>query len=582
MNTSVGRLASCCLLLAAPWLAFAHSAPSLTPIAPISVSGNKLFDAQKREFLLQGALLSDPKAMTQTTFRVMRQRWNFNTVRIPISPVAWLQNSVEYLAQTAKTVQTANAEGLVVVLVATEDETGLPTTDLGDFWAAWAASFKDNGLVIFDLYSRPSPAVIPGGRNWAFWRNGGVSTSGRTLLGMQQLVDRIRAAGAKQLIAAPAFHDALDFQGYGPENYLTDSNILYEVHPYFDHALTDAQRDANFGFLATKFPLYAGEWGLPLAEDSASCPAIPADPAKAGDAVSQLLVYMLFKPMSWTVTGADAFGPDNHTPATLTKPWTCGEPTTQGLGAMLILWTSGDPFGFGSLTADQLGNIAGGASEAVAPGEILVIYGQAVGPEVAAPGQVDENGKLATALAGIEVRFDGIPAPIYVGDYYQITVQVPYEVSGKTAVKIQAINRGIPSNEITVPVAAALPGLFNTTSSLIEALAANEDGTLNARTAAAPAGSVVTLYASGLGLLTPAAETGRAATVLAQPTLPVSLTMSGEPAEILFAGAAPGTVGVIQINVRVPATLPAGTTSAPLVLTVGSRKTTNSIRLWVR
>ena len=422
LNTSVGWLSSWFLL---PWLAFAHSAPSLVPVAPISVNGNKLFDAQKREFLLQGALLSDPKGMTQTTFRVMRQRWNLNVVRIPVSPVVWRQNGAAYLAQIDKTVQLANSEGLVAVLVASEDETGLPTPELGDFWAAWAAHFKDNGLVIFDLYSRPSSSVIPNGRNWAFWRNGGVSGTGRTFLGMQQLVDRIRAAGAKQVIAAPAFHDALDFQGFGPENYLNDPNILYEVHPYFDHALTDAQRDANFGFLAAKFPLYGGEWGLPLAEDSASCRAIPTDPVKAGDAVSQLLVYMLFKPMSYTVA---AFEPgqliadyDNYTPNGLTKPWTCGQAQTpaQGIGAMLIQWLTGDPFGFGSLAADQLGNIAGGASGAVAPGEVLVIYGQAVGPETAAPGRVDDSGRLVTSLAGIEVRFDGIPAPIYVGDYYR-------------------------------------------------------------------------------------------------------------------------------------------------------------------
>lgn len=550
------------------------------------MNGNKLFDAQKREFLLQGALLSDPKGATQTTFRVMRQRWNLNMVRIPVSATAWRQSSAAVLDAVDKQVRLANSEGLVVVLVAGENSLGMPSLDVSDFWAACAAFFKDNGLVIFDLYSRPSPISIPGGRNWTFWRNGGVSTEGRTAVGMQQLVDRIRATGAKQVIAAPAFHDALDFQGFAPEHYLTDSNLMYEVHPYFDHALTDAQRDANFGFLASKFPVYAGEWGLPLTEDSASCRAIPTDPVKAGEAVSQLLVYMLFKPMSYSVVGfepgqliADS---DDYTPTTLTKPWTCGQTSTQGIGAMLIQWLTGDPFGFGSLAADQLGNIAGGASGAVAPGEVLVIYGQAVVPETAAPGHVDDSGKLVTSLAGIEVRFDGIPAPIYVGDYYQITVQVPYEVAGKTATKIQASNRGIPSNEISVPVVDAIPGLFNTTSSLIEALAANQDGSLNSKTAPAPIGSVVTLYASGVGLLTPAEETGRPASGLAQTVLPVSLTMAGEDAEILFAGAAPGTVGVVQINARVPVTMPAGTTSASLLLTVGSRRSSNAIRLWVR
>ncbi|NDJ14743.1 MAG: hypothetical protein EBY17_26705 [Acidobacteriia bacterium] len=86
----------------------------------------------------------------------------------------------------------------------------------------------------------------------------------------------------------------------------------------------------------------------------------------------------------------------------------------------------------------------------------------------------------------------------------------------------------------------------------------------------------------GAGQLTPAVETGRPASGLAQAVLPVSLTMAGEDSEILFLGAAPGTVGVVQVNARVTGTLPTGTASAPLVLTVGSRRTTTAIRLWVK
>lgn len=95
-------------------------------------------------------------------------------------------------------------------------------------------------------------------------------------------------------------------------------------------------------------------------------------------------------------------------------------------------------------------------------------------------------------------------------------------------------------------------------------------------------GSIVTLYVSGAGQLTPAAETGRPASGLAQTVLPVSLTMAGEDSEILFSGVAPGTVGVVQVNARVTGTLPTGTASAPLVLTVGSRRTSTAIRLWVK
>jgi len=34
--------------------------------------------------------------------------------------------------------------------------------------------------------------------------------------------------------------------------------------------------------------------------------------------------------------------------------------------------------------------------------------------------------------------------------------------------------------------------------------------------------------------------------------LPVTLTIAGVPAEILFAGSAPGLVGVMQVNARAP------------------------------
>jgi uncharacterized protein (TIGR03437 family) len=43
-----------------------------------------------------------------------------------------------------------------------------------------------------------------------------------------------------------------------------------------------------------------------------------------------------------------------------------------------------------------------------------------------------------------------------------------------------------------------------------------------------------------------------AAAPYALPLLPVALTIAGMPAEILFAGSAPGLVGMLQINARTP------------------------------
>ena len=143
-------------------------------------------DAQKRNV----------QALTTQTFRILRQRWNLNVLRLPVSPAVWRRDGEDYLSQIAQIVQHANAEGLLVVLVAAEDTaSGLPAPELADFWTAWATFFRDNGLLIFDLYARPLANLIPAGvpgkhqnSEWTFWRNGGVATNERAVTGMQQLV----------------------------------------------------------------------------------------------------------------------------------------------------------------------------------------------------------------------------------------------------------------------------------------------------------------------------------------------------------------------------------------------------------
>src|SRR5262249_13958681 len=150
----------------------------------------------------------------------------------------------------------ANRQSLVVVLAACAfDDSGLPTNDVLDFWRAAAAQLKDTPGVIFSLYHQPSPRNIPGATpgthraaGWSVWLRGGALTGGRTAIGMQTLADAIRSTGAKQVIAAPAFHDALGFQGLTADMYLRDANVVYEIHPFFDQGLTDADRDRTFGF----------------------------------------------------------------------------------------------------------------------------------------------------------------------------------------------------------------------------------------------------------------------------------------------------------------------------------------------
>ena len=111
-------------------------------------------------------------------------------------------------------------------------------------------------------------------------------------------------------------------------------------------------------------------------------------------------------------------------------------------------------------------------------------------------------------------------------------------------------------------IVAAVPATFTIAHGTGQAAAINQDGTLNSRDTPASRGSIVTLYATGEGVRHPGES-------LASPVLPVSLTIGGKRAEILYAGAAPGFAGLMQINARVPAS-PGGAGFYPVLLTVGS------------
>lgn len=86
-----------------------------------------------------------------------------------------------------------------------------------------------------------------------------------------------------------------------------------------------------------------------------------------------------------------------------------------------------------------------------------------------------------------------------------------------------------------------------------------------------PVGSIVAIYATGGGLLSPAVEDGSVTLLggLTAPMAPVSLTIGGQPAQIQYAAPPPYEVsGMLQINAVVPTGIGSG--AQPVVLTIGS------------
>ena len=131
--------------------------------------------------------------------------------------------------------------------------------------------------------------------------------------------------------------------------------------------------------------------------------------------------------------------------------------------------------------------------------------------------------------------------------------------------------QGQKSNALTVEVAQATPGIFTLDSSgKGQAAVLNQDNSLNSAANPALRGSIISLFATGIGQTNPPGIDGKpAAPPFPVPVLPVTVEIAGANAEILYAGGAPGLVaGVLQANVRVPEHAATGN-SAPVVLRAG-------------
>ena len=113
-------------------------------------------------------------------------------------------------------------------------------------------------------------------------------------------------------------------------------------------------------------------------------------------------------------------------------------------------------------------------------------------------------------LGSVAVTFDDVPAPLFYVSAGQINLQAPFEIAGKQTTTVVVTSARIPSARIEVPVVTAHPGIFvsNGTS---QAIALNQDGRINSASHPAPSASVITLFATGAGIVNPPVKTGRPA-----------------------------------------------------------------------
>jgi uncharacterized protein (TIGR03437 family) len=206
-----------------------------------------------------------------------------------------------------------------------------------------------------------------------------------------------------------------------------------------------------------------------------------------------------------------------------------------------------------------IATVTNGASNrpgAIAPGELVVVYGSGLGAgQIAQPG-----GSAVTQIGGVSVLFNGVPGQMVYAFPGQASAVAPAGLAGPN-VQVVVTNRNFASGAVTAPLAAASPALFTGDSSGAgQAAATNADGSLNSATNPASAGSTLTLLATGTGNFQPSVTVGGLAATV------VSVT-----------GAAPG---VVALAVQMPAGLSSG--SAPVLIGAGGVSSPGGVTVAVK
>jgi uncharacterized protein (TIGR03437 family) len=230
------------------------------------------------------------------------------------------------------------------------------------------------------------------------------------------------------------------------------------------------------------------------------------------------------------------------------------------------------------------GGVINAASSApgapLAPGSIASAYGNFL---IAAP-SVAAAVPLPGSLEGLSLAFGATGAPLFYASGTQVNLQIPWELAGQSQASLTASLAGQTSSPATVNIAPFAPGIFSMNGQGFGP-GAIQDSSYQLITASNPAGAGATtilIYCTGLGAVTNPPQTGAAAPsnpLAATKTTP-TVTIGNVPAQVLWSGLAPGSVGLYQVNVAVPANAPIGD-AIPVILSIGGA-TSNTVSMAVQ
>jgi uncharacterized protein (TIGR03437 family) len=235
------------------------------------------------------------------------------------------------------------------------------------------------------------------------------------------------------------------------------------------------------------------------------------------------------------VSFSEPFGIDDATVQVLVDPGALAPGTYQAtvlIDAGPIAGSQSIPLSF-TVTAPAPAAVATPAP-APAPAVVIGAITNAADfhPGPVAPGELASVWGSNLAGQNVSVTFNGMPAKLLYTGAQQINLQIPAALSGQSSAQM-VVTAGSASAPFTVPLTAVAPAIF--TPGVL-----NQDNTVNSAANPAPLGTILQIFLTGMP------DSGAVA----------SVTIQNRGSLIpLYAGAAPGFLGLQQVNVAVPADL---------------------------
>lgn len=284
-------------------------------------------------------------------------------------------------------------------------------------------------------------------------------------------------------------------------------------------------------------------------------------------------------PQSLTVSVRSGLAPGTYQGTITVTPTVAGyQPVT---AAVQVTISSTVP------TKPVITSIVNGASfqAGLSPNSIYTIQGTNLSSTTDTWDRFIVGGKLPTSLGGVIVTIGNIPAYLT----YISPTQINFIAPDIGIIFSSAIVNNNGSSSAIFPIQATQygPAFFSWPGSQVVATRpdytyAVKNGTFGTATIAAKPGDVLILWGTGFGPTTPLTLPGsvvpsdRTYSAATAPTV----TINNVSATVLGAALAPGFVGLYQVAIQVPASIPSG--DWPIVASVGGVQSPSTLLLSVR